>query len=281
MDSQSPPAQGENQFRNPLPPGDKDTPKFWQESAIGVPREWPPILQAYALTAASFSYPAAIFWGEQLILLQNQAWFQADGAYEQGQAQRARLAKETSHAVNATLHGGKPYRIDSSQLLQDGDNHTVLISPLFGEGEERKKAVGVLAQLLVEPRSRSSPNERAGDPPATAPYPNLLKFEELGAALGKVPFDRHPFFHRFAELLPSGLAILDPSARAIFVNQQFYDLTTHQGDEREFKCWPQSIHPDDYDRVMAAYQDAFRSQKQLRTEFRAYVRLIGRRLLQA
>lgn len=33
--------------------------------------------------------------------------------------------------------------------------------------------------------------------------------------------------------------------------------------------WPQSIHADDYDRVMNAYQEAFASQKQLRTEFRA------------
>ncbi|EMD00847.1 hypothetical protein BAUCODRAFT_100388 [Baudoinia panamericana UAMH 10762] len=70
-------------------------------------------------------------------------------------------------------------------------------------------------------------------------------------------------------MLPSGLAILDHTAQAIFVNQHFYELTTHHGDDQSFKSWPASIHPDDYDRVMNAYHDAFVSQQQLRTEFRA------------
>lgn len=70
-------------------------------------------------------------------------------------------------------------------------------------------------------------------------------------------------------MLPSGLAILDHNAQAVFVNQHFYDLTTHRSGDKSFTSWPQSIHPDDYDRVMQAYQDAFKSQKQLRTEFRA------------
>jgi hypothetical protein len=70
-------------------------------------------------------------------------------------------------------------------------------------------------------------------------------------------------------MLPSGLAILDHEAKAVFVNQHFYQLTSHQSDDKSFKSWPQSIHPDDYNRVMDAYKEAFRSQKQLRVEFRA------------
>jgi PAS domain-containing protein len=78
-----------------------------------------------------------------------------------------------------------------------------------------------------------------------------------------------PSSNGFAEMLPSGLAILDHKAQAVFVNQHFYELTTHTREDKSFSSWPQSIHADDYDRVMGAYQEAFSSQKQLRTEFRA------------
>ena len=36
----------------------------------------------------------------------------------------------------------------------------------------------------------------------------------------------------------------------------------------EFRAWPESIHPEDYDRVMAAYRKAFSSREDLRIEFR-------------
>jgi len=77
-------------------------------------------------------------------------------------------------------------------------------------------------------------------------------------------------FQRFAELLPTGLAILDKDAEAVFVNDGFFKLTTNKG-HSEFRAWPESIHPDDYDRVMAAYRKAFESRETLQTEFRCAV----------
>lgn len=92
---------------------------------------------------------------------------------------------------------------------------------------------------------------------------------QLGKALDGISFDEHPFFHRSAEMLPTGLAILDHRAQAVFVNQHFYQLTTHRGPNQEFKSWPQSIHSDNYKGVMELYHNAFLPQTQLRTEFRA------------
>jgi PAS domain S-box-containing protein len=74
-------------------------------------------------------------------------------------------------------------------------------------------------------------------------------------------------FQRFAELLPNGLAILDSEAEAIFVNDGFFKLTTNKI-QNEFRAWPESIHPDDYESVMSAYREAFSSRKELRCEFR-------------
>jgi PAS domain S-box-containing protein len=74
-------------------------------------------------------------------------------------------------------------------------------------------------------------------------------------------------FQRFAELLPNGLAILDSEAEAIFVNDGFFKLTTNKV-QNEFRAWPESIHPEDYERVMQSYRNAFKSRKELRVEFK-------------
>jgi PAS domain-containing protein len=43
----------------------------------------------------------------------------------------------------------------------------------------------------------------------------------------EMPMDEHPFVHRLAEMLPTGVAVLDHNAQAVFVNQRFHQLTTH------------------------------------------------------
>jgi PAS domain-containing protein len=74
-------------------------------------------------------------------------------------------------------------------------------------------------------------------------------------------------FQRFSELLPTGLAILDENAEAIFVNDGFFKLTTNKG-QNEFRAWPESIHPEDYEQVMTAYRKAFERREELQIEFR-------------
>ncbi|KAK5170517.1 uncharacterized protein LTR77_005105 [Saxophila tyrrhenica] len=268
------PGAGGEEYRCPLPAEHEDV---WKASPLGTPSKWPTSLQAHAQTAASFPYPAAVFWKARLILLANSAWCNAAArkGVQQGQPQRGRLGADAWHAVDTALHGGEPKRIESRHFLEDGEVHTVLLSPLFGDANDGAKAVGVLAQLLTGQKSGSKiqanydTDREIEESHAKPSDHHVLNMSKLGQSGDKVPLDQHPFFHRFAEMLPSGLAILDPKANAIFVNQQFYELTTHQGDDQDFKAWPQSIHPDDYDRVMEAYQNAFDSQKQLRTEFRA------------
>ena len=82
--------------------------------------------------------------------------------------------------------------------------------------------------------------------------------------------DRQPFFQKFAEMLPTGLAILNHKADPLFVNHQFHNLTAHRGPDQSFRMWPETIHPDDYERVMDQYHKAFESQTDLETEFRAF-----------
>jgi PAS domain-containing protein len=234
----------------------------------------------------SFAYPAAVFWGEELLLLHNEAWAKAGGFREQAQKQRGRLTADASNALEAPLQDGKPWAIEGRELLRKDatskDAYTALVSPLFDE-HERGPVVGLLAQLmprcdLAKTGSEIQP-QTCGNSELDAQDHHKGDISELGNAVDNLPLDQHPFFHRFAEMLPSGLAILDHNAEAVFVNQHFYELTTHTREDKSFSSWPQSIHADDYDRVMGLYQEAFRSHKQLRTEFRAQGALRPWRLL--
>ena len=175
--------------------------------------------------------------------MHNESWTKAGGVAEQGKAQRARYLPEALSILDDVLRRGQARGISSQLILRPApdlhdDTYTALASPLFDRSSSSPRtACGILVQLLPVRES--------------------------------IPLDPQLFFHRFAELLPSGLAILDHEAKAVFVNKHFWELTTHYDDDKSFKGWPQSIHPDDYDRVIDAYNEAFKSQKQLRTEFRA------------
>lgn len=255
-------------FRTPLPLGGA-------ESALGPAKDWPETLKAYSLTIASFPYPAAVFYGEEMVTFHNQAWADVAGVDEQGQKQRGRLKADAWEALSSALSGGKPKNVDATQLLGKGASGSVtsdtykpvLISPLFDT--EGGDAVGLLAQLILQ--NPGSPSHGSNNQSADTPTPSLvehpspkdrqLDISELGN-VSDFPLDEHPVFYRFAEMLPSGLAILDHKAQAVFVNQLFYQLTTHQRSDKAFQSWPQSIHPEDYERVMSAYEEAFSSQKQ-------------------
>jgi len=251
-----------SKWENPLP-GDAQT---WKDCPIDIDDN--PFIQGLFTTLSKFDYPAAVFWGFELILLYNQAWEDVGGIPQQGRAQRGLLSPDAWQALQKCINGGKPSRIASHALLRERsqpekDEYMVLASPLFGPG--RDDAKGVLCQMIHSESDNSNHKEVKV---ATKPS-GVANMKDLGLEDDSTPLDEHPFFHRFAEMIPTGLAILDHNARAVFVNQHFYQLTTHWGEDQSFKSWPQSIHPDDYERVMGAYQRAFHGQSELRAEFRA------------
>jgi signal transduction histidine kinase len=262
---QSPPSAS---FQNPLPGDDQ----LWQDCPLDLQNNI--FLQGLAVTLSKFDYPAAVFWGFELVLIYNQAWEDAGGIPQQGRAQRGQLSPDAWHALQKCIDGGKPAKLSSHALLREKkrpetEQYMVLASPLFGPGVEDAK--GVFCQMIGS-KVESSGNKGKGSDAQSHDGPRkgkVANLKELGLEDDSTPLDEHPFFHRFAEMIPTGLAILDHNARAVFVNQHFYQLTTHWGEDQSFKSWPQSIHPDDYDRVMGAYQRAFKGQTELRAEFRA------------
>lgn len=52
-----------------------------------------------------------------------------------------------------------------------------------------------------------------------------------------------------------------------FVNDNFFSLTTNRS-HKSYRAWPETIAPEDVDRVMSEYRDAFSNRQEMRTEFR-------------
>lgn len=249
---------------NPLP-GQDDV---WTKCPLGAFQQWPHILQASAHAIACLASPVALLWGEDLVVLHNKHWPEDAGLI---QGRPSHLPQDAVDSIRSAQEHGGTKQIDSDDLLQARTGQAPLasvavLSPLLCEG-----ARGVLIHLLPAlPQLQSAQLDVSNS--GARPQRNSLfrnPSSDSWQSIEKTPIDEHPFFRRFAEMLPSGLAILDHNAQAVFVNQHFYDLTTSRDGDRTFTSWPRSIHPSDYDRVMDAYRDAFSSKQQLRTEFRA------------
>ncbi|KAK4506200.1 hypothetical protein PRZ48_004165 [Zasmidium cellare] len=270
-DSQQPSVeQGARDSLHQLPGDDK----VWDNCTLGPFEKWPAPLKAHVLTVSNLPYPAAIFWGDEYIVLHNQAWEDAAEVHKQGLPQKDSLSPAILRILESVATRRIPKEIQSRDLIKETvlalkQASTAILSPLIGAKQDH--AEGILVQLLPQPMLYQSLQLSGGSGGRNAEYGGNDREvdSEMAKAVDNAPIDEHPFFRRFAEMLPSGLAILDKNAQAVFVNQHFYDLTTSRTDNKSFTSWPQSIHPDDYDRVMNAYQEAFASQKQLRTEFRA------------
>jgi signal transduction histidine kinase/AmiR/NasT family two-component response regulator len=261
-----------NHFASSLP-GNLET---WQQSPLTSHSD--PYLQNLAITISKFDYPAAIFWGFELVLLYNQAWADAGGTLEQGRPQRGSLSPDTWHALQKCINGGKPSRITSHALLRERskparEDYTVLVSPSFGKGSN--SASGALCQMIRKQTNPSAEGDGDGRLEGYGSETTAVKRTDPNTkSLGltkhdELPTGEHAFPYRFAEMLPTGVAILDHNAQAVLMNKQFHQLTTHWADDQSSKSWTQSIHPDDYEHVINAYREAFASQKQLRTVFRA------------
>lgn len=300
----------------------------WSKTSLGDPKEWPTALRAVGAMIEFFPHPTALYWSDNLSLLCNDSWFRLrEGALRMGQPQTERLTDAVLDTLRAVMSKNEVTMLETGMLFDHSptDLH-ILCSPVLDPQEDA--VAGVLCQLLPykDPDDAANALEAAiRDPQAhgqtqdskdriksdkdietsndnISEEASSMRDEDILSTLEKVPLDEHPFFRRFAALLPTGIAILNREAEAIFVNEHFYELTTlSDGDNgenkegksqdndnkssdegkkpqdddgnldhgRKFDLWPNTIHEDHYEKVMNLYHEAFTSKKPLRTEFRS------------
>ncbi|KAL1297479.1 hypothetical protein AAFC00_005002 [Neodothiora populina] len=245
---------------------------------MGPAREWPAGLQNISAFVESLQSAAAMFVGHDLVMLQNKPWAQLLGTpTEQGGPLKDVVPEELAETLRSAMNGDVPSSMTVQAFDVEGRQHLrdwpVLYSP-FTVGE----ANGIVVQV-IHPQGEQQNADNQCDSGCHIGGHAEQHMHEMNPSKGnfdssptnqRISLDRQPFFQKFAEMLPTGLAILDHQAEALFVNQQFHELTVHGGTDKSFKKWPKTIHPQDYDRVMNAYREAFESRTDLSTEFRAY-----------
>jgi signal transduction histidine kinase/CheY-like chemotaxis protein len=73
---------------------------------------------------------------------------------------------------------------------------------------------------------------------------------------------------QLADVLPVGVAIVNPHDEILFANRRFHELTTsHQ--PMGLDCLSQSVHADDYEQIAQAYGTAVHAKTVTRREYRA------------
>lgn len=273
----------------------------WSKTPLGPSQEWPQSLTSYVNLIKALPHPAAVFWGSHLSLVHNFAWGAAT-RYHDGQGRpAAEFYRGEARSALQSAVTGRTVRIAGEVFSQKTPSESfgasMVICPLLDDRGHRQ---GAFAQSLDGPSSqRSLDNELLGhgsdpDSPSDRHMPQHNDFldkpekdqdEILSKALPPGPLNRHggladavsrhghidlkqsQLFQRFSELLPTGLAILNHNAEAVFVNDQFFSLTTKKS-SREFRSWPESIDPRDYERVMSEYREAFRERRDVKVDFR-------------
>ncbi|KAI4716356.1 hypothetical protein E4T48_07477 [Aureobasidium sp. EXF-10727] len=245
--------------------------EVWDQSDIGSAKEWPATLQSLAPFVFTLSHPAAIFWGDKLAMIYNEAWeATSHSALKQGKPPNDAFNKDTIDALQDYRRGRLPRSIAASELSEDHASATGQSPVICSSIYDHEKVAGVLVQIFSKThlnknhaKDTASNKEEHQKSSTKKDMNGLVNHEETA-------LDRQPFFQKFAEMLPTGLAILNHKADPLFVNHQFHDLTAHRGPDQSFRMWPETIHPDDYERVMNEYDKAFESQTHLEIEFRAF-----------
>lgn len=134
-------------FNYPLPGSEH----AWEKCTLGPVKGWSESLRAHILTISHVPYPAAVLWGDDYVLLHNQAWHDVTGANEQGLPQRDSLSPfivDILHKITVTR---LPQEVQSRDLVQEkvlalGQASTAILSPLVLPGQSRAEAI--LVQLL-------------------------------------------------------------------------------------------------------------------------------------
>ncbi|OCK85509.1 two component histidine kinase 1 [Lepidopterella palustris CBS 459.81] len=244
----------------------------WSRSHLGAQEKWPESLNCFVNLIATFPHPSCIFWGKDLAVVHNLAWGTAT-RYHDGQGGRANdcFSGEALSSIQTSIRG-RTVKVACRLFLPNdteyGPDDEILLSTLLDNSGSRQ---GVFAQFMHTPsvaRSMYLPGlQYSSNEKSDARAKPWASQQTGGKRQNQVDAKQTQLFQRFAELVPNGLAILDSDAEAVFVNDGFFKLTTNKT-SKEFRAWPESIDSRDYEKVMAAYREAFSNREELRVEFR-------------
>jgi hypothetical protein len=127
---------------------------FRGKTSVGHPRDWPPTLRSFSVFINSLPNPAAIFWGNELVLIYNDAWENISGVpLQQGKAQDKDLSEEALSALRTAMHGRTRRNMEGTLFLsgepKDGKDYNALLSPIWDRADTL--ASGTVVQFFPRP----------------------------------------------------------------------------------------------------------------------------------
>lgn len=232
---------------------------------------WPDTIGDLCQALMALSHPAAIYWGDDLMLFHNEAWADAAGGVDrQRTPQRHALTTNTVAVLLTVSHGGKADALRGEDLLNidrcETDRH-VLLSQIPGVGAD--DVIGVIAQLIPKVHSQK-PVDDDRKPLSTADdkaRKDAMDDSRGGAGASAMNGTMNESVQQLADTLPAGLAIINHKDEPVFINGRFQNPNSYHS-TKYFDSLSQSIHPDDCGRVESAYQEALASRSELRIQYR-------------
>lgn len=218
----------------------------WSDTSLGDRTQWPTTLSAHVNFVCTLPHAAAVFWSSSLFVVHNLAWAAAKhGETVQGQPAQDCISSKGLGTLQSAMKGQtvkageddmftivveRPYQliVKASEYLLDKTpkyqpQSPILLSPLF---DENGACHGILAQLLHIPdidqplddllqdykqEPRLSRDDEKADSGNKAQV-RVDKPSNDGGQQRLVNLKENRLFRRFAQILPTGLAVLDERA---------------------------------------------------------------------
>ena len=204
----------------------------WSATSLGPIDRWPQNLKAAVGTILRSPVPLATLWGEDGVMIYNDAYSQfAGGRHPKLLGSKIRegwpeIADFNDNVMKTVLAGGTlSYKDQELTLYRHGEAEQVWMdldySPLL---DESGKPAGVIA-IVVETSGRVSSERRIRESEAR--------------------------FRRIADSAPTPMWVTRPDRRREFVNRAYVDFLGISYRQAVDFDWRTILHPDDHDRVVA------------------------------
>jgi PAS domain S-box-containing protein len=224
----------------------------WSATPLGPPARWPHGLATMVRVLLASPQPMALWWGDALIELHNDAYRAV-----LGERDRDALGRPAAEVWQGDWHrlGPRAARVLAGGL--DGDavagGATMTLTAVPGDG-------GRPAGLLIVAQLPAAAAHQDAVPEA------IVDGAEAPAAAGVD--DGADCFRHLADHAPVMVRVTDPAGRCTFVSKTWYELTGQPPGAGLGDGWLDAVHPCDRTGVHAAVVAAHTRQRPFRIEYR-------------
>ena len=252
----------------------------WSTSPVGTPDQWPVSLRTLVHMMLTSRFPMLIFWGPELITFYNDAFRPSlgdEGKHPSSLGQRGEQSWAESWPVigpmiYTIMAGGEAVWFEDQKLpiYRNGQMGyaywTYSFSPVI---DDRGAVNGVLvtcSETTKAVESLQQLNDTNTELKQSLAQNRTLQQEQY--ATQQQMRESEARFRTMAESSGVLIAVVDETSNATYFNKAWTELTGKAMDELLRFGWADLVHPDDKDRHMNTFLEAFNVRSPFTGEFR-------------